>query len=424
MRVVQFSDSFIPIMDGVGNVVYRYAQNIAQKGHECYVVAPMTDTGFRGKYPFEIVDYNGIPLWRMKSYRVGAPFLDAHCQKRLNMISADIVHVHSPFIAGQAGVSFAQKRRLPIVGTFHSKYYNDFLQITGVELLAKVGVKYVVDFYEKCTEVWAVSESSAQTLRSYGYKGDIRVMPNGTDIRAASDGGEAAVSEKYGLGDKPVLLFVGQINRKKNIARILEAAAGLQSDFRLVLAGQGPHEKELRRLADELGLGEKAIFTGHISDPDILDSLYKRAQLFVFPSLYDTSGLVVREAAAMGTPSVVVRGSAAAECITDGENGLLCEDNSGDLARVMNVALNDTRRLAEMGERAKSTIPIPWSELVDDVLERYGEIAAEAEKERAKNPKKKKKKKDRDKEKGKGKEKDGDKDRAEDREKDADTDKD
>ena len=128
MKIIEFSDSFIPIMDGVGNVVYQYAMNLPAKGHECYVVAPMTDTGFRGGYPFELVDYMGMQLSSMKSYTVGVPNLDAHCQARLKMINADIVHVHSPFVAGQAGLQYANNHDLPIVGTFHSKYYDDFLQ--------------------------------------------------------------------------------------------------------------------------------------------------------------------------------------------------------------------------------------------------------------------------------------------------------
>ena len=372
MRIVQFSDSFLPIMDGVGNVVYQYALNMGARGHECYVVAPQTDTGYRGNYPFEIVDYIGLPLFRMKSYTIGMPALDMHCQNRLNAIEADIVHVHSPFVAGQAGIAYAQKNGLPIVGTFHSKYYDDFLQVTGIELLAKVGVKHVVNFYEKCDEVWAVSASSADTLRGYGYQGDIRMMPNGTDIRPLSEEKSLEVVEQYGLaGDESVLLFVGQINWKKNLRRVLEACAKLETPFRLMIAGQGPHEKEVRQLAEKLGIAERTVFTGHLTDPDTLNALYRRADLFLFPSLYDTSGLVVREAAAMGTPSVTVQGSSAAECIVDGENGLLCADDSDDLARVVNAALADPDALRRMGQRARDTIPIPWTKLVDDVLECY-----------------------------------------------------
>ena len=375
MRIIQFSDSFLPIMDGVGNVVYQYALNLGLKGHECYVVAPQTDTGYRGNFPFEIVDYIGVPLPTMKSYKIGAPKLDPHCHNRLAAIQADIVHVHSPFVAGQVGLSFAQKRGLPVVGSFHSKYYDDFLQVTGIELLAEAGVKYVVNFYDKCDEVWAVSASSADTLRGYGFEGPIRVMPNGTDIHAVTAAQARAAGEQYGLEDGvPALLFVGQINWKKNLRCVLEGCARLKRPFRLLLAGQGPHEKEVRKLAEELGIGERVTFTGHIGDPQALNALYRRADLFLFPSLYDTSGLVVREAAAVGTPSVVVRGSSAAECVDEGVSGYLCEDDPADLARVIDGALADPAALARVGQQAHDAIPIPWSRLVDDVLVRYGEL--------------------------------------------------
>lgn len=376
MKIMQFSDSFLPVMDGVGNVTYKYAKCFAEKGHESYVVAPQTDTGYRGDMPFEIIDYVGLPLAGLKSYKVGAPGLDMHCQNRLKMITADIVHVHSPFIAGQAGITYAQKRNIPIVGMFHSKYYDDFLQVTGIELLADIGVKYVVDFYEKCDEVWAVSESSAQTLRSYGFKGSIGVMPNGTDIPHLANAVD--VDSMYGLSGEKVLLFVGQINWKKNLRCTLEAAAKLRHPYKLILAGQGPHEKEVSKLASELGISDNVIFTGHISDTDILNSLYKRADVFLFPSLYDTSGLVVREAAAMGTPSVVVRGSSAAECIKDGENGFLCENDPDSLAQVVTDILGrDDHSLAVIGENAMSQIPIPWSVITDRVIDRYTHLIGE-----------------------------------------------
>ena len=377
MRVIECSDSFYPIVDGVGSVVFQYALNLGRKGHEVYVVAPQTDTGWRGGWPFEMVDYVGIPLRMMKSYTAGAPILDNHFLKRMGMIEADLVHVHSPFMAGQAGLAYAKKRGVPLVGTFHSKYYDDFLQLTGLELLAEAGTKFVVDFYNKCSEVWAVSAASAETLRSYGYKGEIRVVPNGTDIAPLVPGAVASVGETFGLADGiPALLFVGQLNWKKNLRCVLEAVAHLEGDFRLVLAGQGPHEKELRELGDKLGLGEKLVFTGHLTDRDTLNALFSRSELFLFPSVYDNAPMVLREAAAMGTPAVVVRGSNAAEGIRHGENGYLCEDDPEDLARVIREALADPEALYRVGAAAKATIPIPWSRIIDEVIGYYKDLIA------------------------------------------------
>lgn len=374
MRIIQFTDTFMPVMDGVGNVVVQYAMNMGQKGHDVYVVAPQTHIDNRGQFPFELVDYMSVPMVKLKSYRVGEPLLDAHCRNRLKHIEADIVHVHSPFIAGHAGLSYAKRRGCPIVGTFHSKYYDDFLQLSHSHVMAGMGAKYVANFYEKLDSVWAVSAASAGTLKEYGYSGEPKVMVNGTDVRALDPAQVEAVRAEYGLGDAPLLLYVGQINWKKNLRRVLEACAGLNRPFRLALAGQGPHEKDVAKLAESLGIGDRVFFTGHITDTGRLDALYSLASLFLFPSIYDNSPLVVREAAAMGTPAVVVAGSSAAEGIRDGFNGFLCKDDSADLTRVAAAALDDPKKLQAIGETARQTIPIPWSVLVDQVLETYEEI--------------------------------------------------
>lgn len=377
MKIGQFSDTFMPIVDGVGRVVYNYAVNLAALGHECYVVAPCGDTGYRGALPFEIIDYVGVPLISSPQYNIGVPILDKHYHERVSMVKFDIIHAHSPFIAGQEALRIANKLRIPLVGTFHSKYYDDFYSTTKSEMLSTLGVKYIVDFYERCDEVWAVSESSAQVLRDYGYKGGIVTMPNGTDIRTPADGAVAEVTEKFGLGEAPVLLFVGQMHWKKNILRILEAAKMLREsgcDFRLVMAGQGPCFDEIKAKAAKLDIDDVTVFTGHIADTRTLDAIYERASLFVFPSIYDNAPMVLREAAAMGTPAVVTEGSCAAEVVKDGFNGFTCPDSSEGLYETIRARLGDAEKLAAVGKNARETIPIAWRDILAGAAERYGEL--------------------------------------------------
>lgn len=376
MRIAQFSDSFLPIVDGVGRVVLSYANNLAEKGHECYVVAPMTNTGYRGGYKFEMVDYKAMKLTG-RQYKVGLPIMDTHFVLRMQDIELDLIHAHSPFTAGQAAYSYAKKRDIPLVGTFHSKYKDDFREATGVNMIAEVGTKYVVDFYEKCDEVWTVSEASAETLREYGFHKKIIVMPNGADLQDISPENKVYASETFGLGEDPIFLFVGQQDWKKNIELILLAAAELNKrdyHFKLVLTGMGPHSKEIKKRATVLGLNDKMIYTGHISDTNLLAGLYQCANMFVFPSLYDTAGLVIHEAAIFGTPSVVVRESCAAEPITDGQNGFLCENDALDLARVMEEAINDTEKVHRVGEEAKRTIPVSWNVIMSEVVSHYEKL--------------------------------------------------
>lgn len=373
MKIGEFSDSFLPIIDGVGRVVYSYCEAIANKGHECTAVVPLDKFGYRGKYPFEIIDYYARKVPVMSSYDAGIPVFDLHFNARMDMTDFDIVHVHTPFIAGIEGIKYARDRKVPIVGTFHSKYYDDFLQMTGSKVIAGFGTDVVISFYNHCDEVWAVSENSAETLREYGYKGNIEVMPNGMMIKDLDPSWPLKAKEYFNLNDDPCLLFVGQQNWKKNILRVLEACALLKKDgikFNLILAGKGPHEEEIKAKIKELDIEDEAHCVGHILREDLLSGLYMHSKLFLFPSLYDNAPMVVREAASCSTPSIVVEGSSSAEIVEDGANGFTCKDDSEDLYRVIKNALNNPE-LDQIGEIAKRTIPQAWDEVIDMVLYRY-----------------------------------------------------
>lgn len=387
LRIGQFTDTFLPITDGVGRVALSYAETLSRMGHQVTVVAPMYDTGFRGGYPFELVDFQAVKVPTMHQYRTGEAPMDAHYRARMRMIPLDILHAHAPFTAGSEALRLSVLRKIPLVGTFHSRYYDDFLKATKSEKMARLGVKFVVDFYERCDEVWAVGHQTADILYSYGYRGEIEVMPNGVTLRTAKADAIREIERRYDLGDIPLLLFVGQMNFKKNIRRLLEACAIMRREgreFRLLLAGQGPDEKDIARLLGEMNLKSCAFMTGHVTDSALLDAMYARATLFVFPSLYDMAPMVVREAAVMGTPAVMVRGSASAEIIRDGENGLLCADDSRDLCRVLSSALDDPQRLIQIGQNAKETIPVPWERIMEKSVARYESLILKGRKRQLK----------------------------------------
>ena len=374
MRIGQFSDSFLPIVDGVGRVVYHYAAALSRRGEQCYVIAPMADTGFRGGYPFELVDFISMELPRQRQYSTGIPQLDPHYDARMRSIPLDILHAHSPFIAGLEAQRIARRRNIPIIGMFHSRYYDDFYQLTKTEMLANLAVATIVNFYQRCDEVWTVSQSSKDTLYDYGYSGEVIVMPNGTPDIDPDPARAAAAKARFQLPDEPILLYCGQMNWKKNILRILEGCALYQrtgKPFTLVFAGQGPDTKSIQEKAEALGIGGRIRLVGHLTDENQLYGMYENADLFVFPSLYDTSGMVVHEAAAMETPSVVVRGCATAEPIRDRENGFLCEDTSDSLCQIIDMALSDPEATRQVGRTARKTIYLSWDDIANKAVDRY-----------------------------------------------------
>lgn len=374
MRLAMCSDSFLPVVDGVGRVVYQYADALGKAGHEVYVICPQTDMGYRGGFPFEVVDYAGMPMPGSPQYRAGMPILDTHYGSRIGKAPLDLVHAHTPGPAGFEALRLANKRNVPLVGTFHSRYYDDFYRVLKNEEIASLGARMVAEFYSRCDEVWTVSRSAADALRSYGYDGQVIVVPNGTDPRPVRPADRDRAVAALGLGPEPVLLYVGQLDWKKNLRCVVEAAGLLQSrglSFQLVLAGQGRDQDAVRALADERGISDRLTLPGHIADAALLYGLYAAAALFLFPSLYDTAGLVVMEAAAMQTPSVVVSGSAPGERIVDGENGFVCDDSPESLANAVERALSEPTLLERVGRAAGGTLPLPWERVMRQVTQRY-----------------------------------------------------
>lgn len=372
MIIGQFCETYPPHIDGVGMVVQSYAEELSKTQEACYYIAPRNS---EKRFPFSvdsfpIINFASVPLPK-EAYRIGLPRFDLTFQKDLRKIRFDIVHAHTPFIVANEALRIAKERKIPLIATLHSKYYDDILKKTHSEMIAKAVVGRVVSFYDKCDEVWTVNDATAEVLREYGYRGEIVIMENGTNLWYPTREDVLAAEMHFNLGHGQVFLFVGQQNFKKNLGNILEAAAIYKKthwNFKVVFVGQGPDTDRIIAKSRALGLENEMVFTGHISDREILKGLYARADLFLFPSLYDTAGLVVREAAAAGTPSLLIENSCAAEGITDGENGFLCKNTPEDICACMDRALKTAKAV---GARARETIPKPWSEIVKTVVERY-----------------------------------------------------
>ena len=371
MVVGQFVDTYPPSVDGVGRVTLSYCQTLTSMGHEAYYIAPESPNA---------EELYGVPVILSASlkvpgelFRMGLPGLDPKFRKRVAEVPFDIVHAQSPFLAGGEALKVARKRDIPLVSTFHSKYYDDALAKTHSKVLAQTVVQRLVRFYDRCDGVWTVNNATADVLHSYGYHGEILVMENGTNMEGLSPEGEMRMNARLRLKEGvPTLLFVGQHNYKKNLHGVLGACAILKEQgvpFQLVTAGDGPDFSEILQEARDLGIYDQCQFLGFIGNRDELMALYHRADLLVFPSLYDNAPMVLREAAVMETPGIVVKGSCSAEGVRDGDNGFICEDETAQ-----SIASTIVRALPmshEVGARAQKTIPISWTSIMEKVVAEY-----------------------------------------------------
>lgn len=167
-------------------------------------------------------------------------------------------------------------------------------------------------------------------------------------------------------------LFVGQHIWEKNTRLIVESLALLKDiPFKMFFVGSGYAANDLKQLVNELGLNSKVKFTGVISDREELKQYYLAADLFLFPSLYDNAPLVVREAAALETPSILTKHSTASEIITDNFNGFLTDNHPESLANKISELTLNAPLLSKAGLNARNTIARSWSDVAEEVLDRY-----------------------------------------------------
>lgn len=389
LLIGQFNDSYLPVTDGVVTVVRNYTYWLNQKYGKCMLFAPTRNKQSFDE-EFDVVGYRSFALPKRPPYRVGMPAIDGVYRRKVDTLPFDLVHTHSPFSSGSEALRIARRRNIPIVATFHSKFYDDFFEYTRSKTLAKTGVDIVVHFFNKVSSVWTVSESTVETLRSYGYKGDITVIPNGTDFSMPDDVAAAKrrADEFCGIGDnRPLFLFVGQHIWQKNIRLIAQAAQKLrQTDpgFLLLMVGDGVARQELQEWTEEQGLQRCIRFAGVVRDRELLSSLYLRANAFVFPSIYDNAPCVVKEASAMACPTITVQGCNAAQGMTDGVNGILCENTLDSLCEKMHFVLSHPDQAAQIGRMAQKTLAPSWESIVDRAYEEYVRLLWKFTPERAK----------------------------------------
>ncbi|MFQ6675569.1 MAG: glycosyltransferase [Fidelibacterota bacterium] len=377
----QFNDAYTPIMDGVSMVVKNYARWLNRTLGPCCVVTPEFP-GYRDREDFPVLRYRSVPIPHRRPYRMGVPNIDIPFQIRLKRRPFHLIHCHSPFSAAGLALKIARQRGIPLVATFHSKWKENLQRSLRMKRLVTYKMKRIVNFFNQADEVWSPSESAIATLREYGYHGHVEVVHNGVDMETPRgiDAYRHDGNTYLETTDKDnVLLYVGQLAWEKNLTLTLKALQRLkkkETHFKMVFVGEGYARKRLISMTRKLGLIPQVEFTGVITDRERLKAYYGRADLFLFPSLYDTAGLVVKEAAAFKVPALLLNGATAAEGIVDGRNGFLSDHSPEAFGRKIETLLANKTTLRRVGDEAFRTLFTPWSRVAEEVKQRYLAIAA------------------------------------------------
>lgn len=369
-----FNEAYPPIMDGVSVTVKNYAYWLNKNVAPTIVVTPKFP-GYTDHEDFMVYRYFSAPVPMRSPYRIGLPLLDQNINSELSDIPLDILHTHTPFSAGTMALKLARKRKIPIVATFHSKYRDDFETIISNKYIVDQLIKRIISFYQSVDEVWIPQAHVEETLRKYGYKGPVEVVENGVDLDSVTNIELFRQESRKILGFKPndfIFLFVGQHIWEKNLRFLIESMHLFKNhNFTILFVGEGYAKSEMEQLIANYRLEDKTKFLGLISDREKLKRIYASADLFLFPSLYDNAPLVVREAAIMHTPSLLIKGSTAAEVIKDGINGYLSDNDINSFYEKICEIYCKPAELKRIGANAAQTLCRPWKNIVEEVKDRY-----------------------------------------------------
>jgi len=277
-----------------------------------------------------------LPIGRGLRWPVAAILLPPLIKRLYDLRPFDILRAHSLRFIGPAALAARRRYGLdvPIVAHHHhldAGWLNPLIERKVIE-----GSDRVI----------TVSEfSRRQLIDELGIGSErIDVVPNGVDERFAPGADSRALRERYGMGDRQVVLFLGGLKTRKNLPFLLDVwrrVATLRPRATLLIAGTGPAAGELHRRARQLDLVGRVVFAGRVSEQEKV-GYYNLADIFVFPSSLEGFGLAVGEAMSCGLPVVTSDRGALPELVRDRHGGFVCRGNHlDDFSGALMMLLDD-----------------------------------------------------------------------------------
>jgi glycosyltransferase involved in cell wall biosynthesis len=370
MKIAMFTDAYKPRVNGVAVAVDTFARALRKAGHEVMVVCPLYEAP-QSDYAYQEPD--GVRVLRVPSLRFPLSKEDrvARFDKLLRVTRAvdafapEVIHVHSEAILGEHGFYYAKLRHLPLIYTFQTLweqyvgYYVRFMPECVTRFIARRLMKL---FLRRADLIIVPTPQIEDVVRGYKIKRPVRLLPTGIDpdeFQISTDEAtrfRSKMEERYpALRGQKILLFVGRITQEKNVIFLMDMLPLVLKkcpETVLVVAGNGPELPQLKKICQERKLDGRCIFPGYLSRREIALA-YAVADIFVFPSLTETQGLVTIEAMYSGTPVVAI-GSMGTRMVMGGDHGGFMVDNdAGGFSRRVAQLLTDEKLYAVKAAEAR-----------------------------------------------------------------------
>ena len=389
MRVAIFTDTYFPSINGIVFVTQSLKENLEQQGHEVYVFCPARSIRPNKQAQNFDEDEHVIRFPSVKGafyddYDTSF-FFPPRVLMQVKRLDLDMVMILTPGQVGLMGIQAAWRTKTPFVIQHCTDVY-EFAEhypaaLPGVLALMTIIVPFTVKLaghdvkelikmykprrgatkwnrelaesgvnliYSKADAVVALSRKSKEQLTSWqkndNYRYDIDVLPSGVPaVPKASKLELTKFRERYGIADDDqVFGFVGRLAEEKNLPLLIKSLPSVvrkHPKARLMFVGDFEYREALEEMAQKSPFADRITFTGAI-DRQKLGAAYQSMSIFTFPSLKDTQGWVIHEAAHAKLPIILIDRQVS-EIVVDGESGLFAKDSAKDMADKINYLLDN-----------------------------------------------------------------------------------
>lgn len=380
MNVAIFTDTYFPDTNGVTSSIFTLSQELKKRGHNVYVFTVSEPKAALKKVAADpsVYRFPSIPIVFIKPQRAANPF-SIRLIRLIKKFKIDIIHTQSEFFMGFMAVGASTSLRIPIVHTYHTML-EDYTHYIAHGKLATPAMarQYSKTFCGFASSIIVPTEKVANSLREYGVKKPITVIPTGINLSPFMKENHPA-EEILALKKKrdidpswPVILCLGRLAKEKSVDLLISQMPRIISkipEARLVIVGSGPDEEKLKELSASLNVSDRVIFLGAAPYREI-GSYYQLGDVFVCCSTTETQGLTYYEAMASGVPIVARRDDCIKKIIRDRIDGRLF-DSPESLPDILNELLSDPAQAQIYAKNAYDAVTayssVAFGERVEDV---------------------------------------------------------
>jgi glycosyltransferase involved in cell wall biosynthesis len=330
----------------------------------------------------------GIP-WSRLADRYSTLFYRSDLSEIVARGDYDLVHLHNPLPALEmervARACIA--RRIPYVVSTHginevangSRIYGfDRLRRLAWENLVVGPVSRVV---RRADAIFALSPADVPIVRAMGFRGDPDIVCNGVPMpRPAAPGADAAALQRLGIPverrpGQITCMFLANHTPNKGLPQLLEAITRLRRPCLLIVGGERRDAIDYERYLRACKPGQEIIVTGRVGDDDVA-AMFRRSDLFVFPTLADTFPLVVLEAMSHGRPVLATRVGGIPHQVDESCGALVEPDDPGQLAAAIDRLGADPDHLRRLGESARARVAteFTWEYAAERAMDGYRRV--------------------------------------------------